>query len=90
MDIRKMKLDLTVALMNAGKRSNLLNLIKDIMLTFKEVGAYIGLRELNKFKLNPAHEKQTYVIQFENCTLDVELVANSMSRNQYVHGFQIR
>lgn len=89
MNNRKIKLALTVGLVNADNDSNPLNFIKELMLTFKEVGAYIGSRILNNTMLNPSHVKQTYSIQFENCTLNVDLVSNPLTQSEYVQGFQI-
>ena len=90
MNNRKIKLALTVGLVNSESESNVLNYIKELMLTFKEVGAYIGSKILEHIRLNPSHVKQTYSIQFENCTLNVDLVSNPVTQSEYVQGFQIR
>ena len=91
MNNRKIKLALTVGLVNTdAQQGNAISFIKDLMLSFKEVGAYIGSKILDNLRLNPSHVKETYEIQFENCTLDVELVSNPLTKAQYVQGFQIR
>ncbi len=90
MNNRKIKLALTVGLVNSESESNVLTFIKDLMLSFKEVGAYIGSQILGHIRLNPSHVKQTYSIQFENCTLNVDLVSNPVTQSEYVQGFQIR
>ena len=90
MNNRKIKLALTVELVNADNQSNIINFIKELMLGFQEVGAYIGSKILEIIRLNPSHVKQTYSIQFENCTLDVDLVSNPLNHTQYVQSFQIR
>ncbi|MCB0565634.1 MAG: hypothetical protein KDD01_14785 [Phaeodactylibacter sp.] len=88
MNIRKIKLALTVGLMNSNQ-SNTLNAIKDLMLSFQEVGAFLGLTVTGNKRLNPALIKETYAIQFENCTVDVDLVSNPMTHSQAVQGFQL-
>lgn len=88
MNIRQIKLALTVGLLNSDQ-NNLLNAIKDLMLGFKEVGAYLGLGVIGKDRLNKAIVKETYAIRFENCTLDVDLVSNTLTRSQSVQGFQL-
>lgn len=90
MNNRKIKLALTVGLVNSESESNVLNFIKELMLGFKEVGAYIGSKILANIRLNPSHIKHTYSIQFENCTLNVDLVSNPLTQSEYVQGFQIR
>jgi len=89
MNIRKIKLALTVGLMNSNQK-NVLNAVKDLMLSFKEVGAFLGLAVVGNERLNPALIKETYAIRFENCTLDVDLVSNPMTQSQAVQGFQLR
>jgi len=88
MNNRKLKLALTVALMNAGN-SNLIQAIKELVSGFKEAGAFLGQQLIRKNLLNMDTENRRYAIRFENCTVDVELIANRHNRNQYVRGFQI-
>lgn len=90
MNIRKIKLALTVGLMN-NDSPNLLQAIKEQMTTFKnEVGNFLGLTELKNNPLNRGHIKHTYALQFENCTLNVDLVSNKYTKTQVVQGFQLR
>ena len=89
MNNRKIKLALTVGLVNTDVQANVISFIKDLMLGFKEVGAFISSKILGNSRLNPSHVKETYLIQFENCTLNVELVSNPVTQNQYVQGFRI-
>jgi hypothetical protein len=90
MNTRKIKLALTVGLMNNDPGNNALNLVRELMLGFQEVGSFLGLSMKRKSNLNPGHIKQTYALQFENCTLDVELVQDSRTNSQYVQNFQLR
>lgn len=90
MNNRKIKLALTVGLMNAGTNgNNVLNFVKEMMLGFKEVGSFLGLVLKAKNNLNASHVRQTYAIQFEHCTVDIDLVSNPMTQYQYIQGFQL-
>ncbi|MEZ5043337.1 MAG: hypothetical protein R2828_25800 [Saprospiraceae bacterium] len=89
MNNRKLKLALTVGLINAGN-SNLLGAIKELVSGFKEAGNFLGEKLIRKNWLNPDTENQRYAIRFEHCTVDVDLIANLQNCNQYVRGFQIR
>jgi hypothetical protein len=90
MNIRKIKLALSVGLMNS-EPGNTLQVIKDQMQAFKgEVGNFLGLSEVNKNPLNRNHVKQTFSMRFENCTLNVDLVTNPRTKTEVVQGFQLR
>lgn len=88
MNIRQIKLALTVGLINSNVQNNAIQVVKELMAGFKEVGAFLGLTIINKESLNQNHIKKTYALQFENCRLDVDLVSNPTTKNQYVHGFK--
>lgn len=90
MNSRKIKLALTVGLMNKNSGGNTLGFMKEMMLGFNEVGSFIGLRKIKKSKLNRNHVQQTYAIQFENCILNVDLISNPRTKNQFVQRFQLR
>ncbi len=91
MNSRKIKLELAVNLINEGNTSNLLDKIKGIMASFKEeVGNFLGLKVIKKSKINTFHEKESYAIEFENCTLDVELLNDQTTSSQYVQSFDLR
>lgn len=90
MNNRKIKLALTVGLINSENNRNVLDFIKNLMLGFKEVGAYLGLAMIDNHQLNNSHIKRTYAIRFENCRLDVDLVSNSQTKSQIVQSFQLR
>lgn len=90
MNIRQIKLALSVGLMNAPSDNNLLTLVKELMLGFKEVGAFLGLKRVKGADLNRSHVREIYALQFEHCELDLELVSNRQTNSHYVQGFQIR
>lgn len=90
MNTRKIKLALTVGLLNNSNQNNVLNNIREMMSAFKEVGAYIGAQLIGKDVLNPAIIRQSYAIRFENCVVDLDLVANPHTNSQHVQGFRLR
>ncbi|MCB0643990.1 MAG: hypothetical protein KDC44_20225, partial [Phaeodactylibacter sp.] len=86
MDLRKIKLDLTIALMNNPPASaNVLQTTKQLMLGFKEVGAFSQFKLLRKSDLDKRHTQKTYALEFENCTLDVSMIANRKDNSQFIN-----
>lgn len=92
MNLRKIKLALTIKLINSNyRKSSALIAVKELMKEFKEdVGAFLGFKELKRSNLDRQHTRSIYSIQFENCTLHLDLVMNIFTKNQYISGFQLR
>ena len=92
MNSRKIKLALTVGLLNnSPQQQNALQSIKDMMSTFKDdVGGFLGQVRLKNARLNRNHIQETYAMKFEKCTLNVDLILNSTTRTQVVHGFRLQ
>lgn len=90
MNIRQIKLALTVGLINSGAQPNAIQVVKELMAGFKEVGAFLGLSVVRKEPLNKNHVRKTYALQFENCRLNLDLVSNARTQNHYVQGFQLQ
>ncbi len=88
MNNRKIKLALTVGLMNSKKDPNVIGSIKDLMLRFKEVGSYKGLSVIENGKVNLHHTQETYALQFENCTLNIDMISDD-GQSQYVRSFEL-
>ena len=92
MNSRKIKLALTVGLLNSGsQQQNALQAIKDLMSSFKdEVGNFLGQARLKNARLNRDHIVETYAIRFERCTLNVDLIRNLATKTQVVQGFRLQ
>ena len=89
MNIRKIKLALTVGLLNQ-EAGNVVNDIQAMMSDFREeVGAYVGAKVVKMAKLNPTHVQQTYALQYERCTLKVDLISNPSTNLQVVRNFSL-
>jgi len=82
MSNRKMKLALTVGLLNRKTgEGNTLQLVKRLMNKFRsDVGGFLGMRQLEEQILNRSHTLQSFALDFEHYTLNLDIVNN---RRQY-------
>lgn len=89
MNIQKVKLDLTVNLLNKSMNNNVLGSITDFMMDKKEeVGNFLG-SQLVKRVGDDVFEQQTFSMLYEHCTLNVDVVQNKNSRFSYLKGFEL-
>lgn len=86
----KVNLALSVGLLNKRNSTNGLDIVKDLMLNLKEAGAFIGSQLKENMALNASHHMEKHAMQFENCTLDVELIRNPQTQKQSIQGFRLR
>ena len=90
MNIRNIKLELTVELMNDLSSNNYLGKVKALMQSFREqVGAFRGEEELNATTLDNEHSLRTLALEYDNCILNIDLVTNNTTRNQFVNRFDL-
>ncbi len=90
MNLKQIKIDLTVKLMNLKNQSNTLQTIQDSMVGFKEeIGNFLDVVILNDLGLSPSIVKRTYAMRFEKCTLNVDLVVNQTTKSEYINGFSM-
>ncbi len=90
MNIRQIKLELTVDLLNQQNSQKPIRFAKRAMGKFKnQVGNYMGLLEKGTTKISDAIERRSFALQFEFCTLDLDLVTNRESNIQFVQGFNV-
>ena len=89
LNIRQIKLDLTVALLNQPHAGNFIQTVRDLMDSFKEVGSFSGLYESSN-ELDSDHVQHSYALQYENVTIDLNTVANRSTNNTSVNGFSLR
>lgn len=89
MNIRKIKLALTVGLMNL-EPGNVLQGIREVMQDFRdEAGAFLNFRLVRSKELNANLLEQTYAMQFERVTLNVDLVSNRATNTEVVRTFSL-
>ena len=89
MDLRKIKLDLTVALLNNATCSNAPKLAKDRLASYSEVGRFLGTSVLRKKAGGLNHNERRYSINFEHCTLDLQLITSPADAVYVVNGFEL-
>ncbi len=90
MNTRQIKLALTVELLNTSSQTDPLVGVKKVMQQFQsEAGNFIGMLHSSKELLNNAFESQIAALQFERCTLNLEMVTNLKSRQQYIQNFSL-
>lgn len=75
--------------MNMSQQSNTLQAIKEVMSSFKEVGGFLGTAVLGDLGIEQNIIKRTYAFRYEKCTLNVDLVLNQQTDNQYLNGFSL-
>jgi len=88
-DLKKIKIALTIELMNLQKRSNILCAVRDLMLQFKEVGKFLDLSVVERSRLDNLHIKRAYAIRFEQCQLNLELISNSKTKKHTINTFDL-
>jgi hypothetical protein len=91
MNIKKIKMALTIGLMKNRDSNQSLQGLKELMNTLREdVGNFLGLQQLDQQLLNANHVQQRYALQFERCTLNVDLIANPTTKTQVIKSFNVR
>lgn len=90
MNTRKIKLALMVELLNAPSQSDPLDGVKKVMQQFQsEAGKFTGMFLSSKSPVNNTYESQIAALQFENCTLNLEMVTNTRNCQKYIQNFSI-
>ncbi len=91
MNARKIKLALTAALINHSESDNVLGSVKDVMKKFVgEVGDFLGLTPVGQLQLNASTVKETYRLQYEHVSVNIDLISNPMRKIQSVQRFEVR
>ena len=89
MNTRKLKLALTIGLINKCAKCSPIQAVKDVMPATKEVGSFIKSSLVSQRLLDSNNQSNIYALEFEHCTLNLYLVINRHTRNQYVNGFDL-
>lgn len=89
MNIRKIKLALTVGLMNLGPTTNILQLVRELLADIQDTSAFIGFKKMDIAQISRLGTKETYALQYEHCTIALEVVSNQAHAQQLVHGFKL-
>jgi len=90
MNTRKIKLALTAGLINKSTGTNALASVKDLMSNFvDDAGRFITLTPLSNRTIGST-VKERYTLQYEKCTLNVDLVSYPKANHQMIQAFQVR
>lgn len=90
MNLRKIKMDLTIALMNNADGFNHLGLAREVVSGYEEVGRFNGVTFTGEAELDHEHTQTNYALEFDNCTVDVQMIANRSSNTSFINGFTVR
>ncbi len=90
MDIRQMKLALTVDLMNLNASQNPVHFARERMNDFRsETGNFQEVLETNKSRINDNMEKVSLALRFEHCTLNLDLIEDQDKNKGYLQSFNL-
>jgi len=91
MNLRAMKLALTVDFMNLpGSFTQVATVEKSMSRFENEAGRYQGCKELESSFIEEGIEQKTFKLRFENVTLDLDLISNEHSSEQFIKGFDLK
>lgn len=90
MNLKKIKLALTIDLLNQKNNHNIFLTIREVMNKLKEeVGNFLSQRMIEA-RTTGDLIKQSYALQYENGTLNLDVVVNRSTLNQYIYSFDFR
>lgn len=90
MNIQELNLGLTIELMNNRNDSTSLNTFKNFMSTVKGAGRFIDSKLKNERTVGNDWRNLDYTLNYENCSLDINLTANSTSESKILRGFKFK
>lgn len=90
MNIRKIKLALTVDLLNHLTSDDPVNMAQETMESFcNEIGGYNGIVETENVLIDEKMELSTFDMLYDNCTLSLEVVRNKNTNKEILQGFNL-
>lgn len=90
MNLKKIKLALTIDLLNQKNNRNLLQTTRGIMANLKEEVGNLLSQKLIKARPTGDLVKQSYALQYEKGTLNLDVVLNPSNHNQYIYSFDFQ
>ncbi len=91
MNIRQINLALAVAMIDSAKESSPLVKAKKVLKQFQnEIGRFRGLIIEAGEHLSPVFESQRAQMNFDHCTISIELITNRRNQQQYISGIKLR
>lgn len=91
MNLHRINLALAVALLDFDTQCNPLVKAKIVLRQFqKEIGHFRGLVLSNREQLSPVFDTQQALMNFDHCTIALELVTNLRNQRQYISNVKLR
>ena len=90
MDKKRLNIGLSIELMNNTTKEVDLGTFKKFMSNVKEAGKYLGQAVKREVKTDNVWKNQTFTLNYENCSLDIEMLANTTNNSQIVKGFKFQ
>ena len=90
MDIRQIKLELTVDLLNLPDSRSPINFVKEKMDCYKsKIGDFQGVSETAKSTIGKNIEMKSLALQFEHATLNMDVVEDYERNEEYLQNFTL-
>ena len=91
MNLREIKIALTVDLMNLPESPTTVFSVQDAMSRFQnETGSFKGVTESSVTKFGDGMEGKSVALHFENLRLDLNLITNAQTSEQLIKGFELK
>jgi len=88
MDKQKLNIGLSIELMNNTTKEVNLGTFKRFMSNVKDAGKYLGEKLKREGNTENDWNSQTYTLNYENCSLNVEMLASENSGSTIIKGFK--
>ena len=89
MDKQKINIGLSIELMNNTKEVSL-GTFKKFMGNVAEAGKYLGQALKREGMMDEQWENQIYTLKYENCSLDIEMLASANNQSRIIKGFKFQ
>jgi hypothetical protein len=90
MNHKQLNLELTVRLMNLAPEKISLGGIKEKVAEVDGTGKFLGIFKLGKKRMNNHWVNEKYTLQYENCTLNVDLASNRQTQSKVLSHVELR
>ena len=92
MNKRKLKLDLTIDLINQkDQKSGVLKTVKNILCRVRtETGNLLEEAVERMEEIEAGITRMIYKLRYENCTVNIDLTMNKVTQQQYLNSFDLR
>lgn len=87
---QQIKLDLTLNLISQAHLNKPKEVIKKVLRNIKEAGNFLGEKLIGQKVVGEDWLNQTYALQFEAFTLNVELVESRKTNTEVLRGFHFK